>query len=275
MRFPLFMLSVLWGGPVLVAQEGEFLLALGEVRAQALGPFALPVLADAPVSYQGFSLSVRYPPTEISVERIDVVGTIIEAIRADFVHAEALPAEAIFNIGVLADALPPFDGTLIPAVGFPLAVATVRGRVLREAPGEVVLPFNPMQERPAVPTVFSVENRPVAPQRLIEGRIRIDPPPRVAAFIRGDANLDRRVDIADAIYLLAWYFTGGTGPGCEDAADANSDDVLDVSDSIFLLHFLFMEGRSPLPPQGTPGPDPFTRGRLGCDHPLEWQTVKR
>jgi len=270
-----FLALVLLGWAPVRAQEGEFLFALGDVSASVQGEFRLPILADAPVPYQGFSLTVRYPSNEISVDRISVEGTIIEAIHADFVHGEAFPSDDIFTVGVLVDALPPFDGELVPAVGFPLEVAHVEGKVLRASPGDIPLTFPIGMERPAVPLRFSVDNQPVLPQRLIEGRVRVAPPPRVPAFLRGDANLDRDIDIADAIFLLSWYFVGDSGPRCDDAADANADDDLDVSDPVFLLLFLFMDGERPLPPRGKPGPDPFTKGDLDCKQPLEWMTSSR
>src|SRR5262249_1726577 len=42
-------------------------------------------------------------------------------------------------------------------------------------------------------------------------------------FLRGDANDDGRVSIADAHYISLWGFGGGPPPTCMKAADANDD----------------------------------------------------
>ncbi len=60
-------------------------------------------------------------------------------------------------------------------------------------------------------------------------------------FCRGDANIDRQVDISDAVFLLQYLFKGGQTPWCEDAADANDDGSLDISDPIRTLLYLFSD----------------------------------
>ena len=69
-------------------------------------------------------------------------------------------------------------------------------------------------------------------------------------FRRGDTNGDSTVDIADALFVMNWLFSGGPAPTCNDATDANDDSSLDISDSIYLLNWLFVNG--PVP--GSPGP---------------------
>lgn len=69
----------------------------------------------------------------------------------------------------------------------------------------------------------------------------------VTAFIRGDANSDGEVNIADTVALLVAFFGGGP-LGCLDAADANDDGVVDIADPIRILLAMF----------GTAGiPEPF------------------
>lgn len=70
-------------------------------------------------------------------------------------------------------------------------------------------------------------------------------------FIRGDANLDRKIDISDALYLLGALFLGDRPLQCEDAADANDDGAVDISDARKILDFLFLGGS--LPPGTIPG----------------------
>ncbi|HAK97616.1 MAG TPA: alpha-2-macroglobulin [Planctomycetes bacterium] len=83
-----------------------------------------------------------------------------------------------------------------------------------------------------------------------------------ALFVRGDANRDLILDIADAIAMLAHLFAGGPST-CADAMDSNDDGRLNIADPIYLLSYLFASGSPPPPPQGAPGDDPTADG-LGC-----------
>ncbi len=249
---------------------GDFAFFIEEVEARPGAPFALSISADAPEAYQGLSLTVRFPPDELRIERWSSEDTIVEAIRADFVHGEVIHEKGFFILGILADAAPPFDGMLFPAPGFPLAIGKLHGQVLRQIPGSIPLDFLSGGERPAVEPLFSVNNFSRRPSLLVAGRVQVVPAALTPAFIRGDANLDRKIDIADPIAVLDWGFSGGAAPPCENAADANSDDGLDLTDAIFLLRFLFVDGPRPLPPQGVPGPDPRRSSQLTCRTPLEW-----
>jgi hypothetical protein len=87
------------------------------------------------------------------------------------------------------------------------------------------------------------------------------PPP--AEFIRGDANLDARLDISDPVAALVHLFAGGVALGCLDAADSNDDGAVDLSDALRTLGHLFLgEGGLP-PPFPERGLDPTPDG-LGC-----------
>ena len=81
-------------------------------------------------------------------------------------------------------------------------------------------------------------------------------------FIRGDANSDGEVDLADAVFLLLFLFGGGPAPGCLAAADAANTGGLNLNSVIVLLEELF-HGFPPRPPFSACGFDPFPWG-LGC-----------
>lgn len=77
-----------------------------------------------------------------------------------------------------------------------------------------------------------------------------------AAFRRGDANYDDKIEITDAVFVLRYLFSGGEAPACEDAADADDTGELEITDAVFLLGHLFLGGPAPLPPHPEPGEDP-------------------
>jgi len=81
-------------------------------------------------------------------------------------------------------------------------------------------------------------------------------------FIRGDANGDLDIDIADPVRILGYLFTGQS-LSCATAADLNDDDLVDIADPIVCLGLLFGSTGVPLPPYPCCGEDP-TPGALGC-----------
>jgi len=88
-------------------------------------------------------------------------------------------------------------------------------------------------------------------------------------FVRGDADADGAVNLADAVMLANYVGCGGPSnstepPFCLDAADANDDGAVDCTDHIFLINYLFTGG----PPPAFPGPmacgGDLTTDQLSC-----------
>ena len=59
-----------------------------------------------------------------------------------------------------------------------------------------------------------------------------------ASFRRGDANIDKKVDISDSIFILLYLFDGNLTLSCEKSSDANDDGTLTIADPIFILNLL-------------------------------------
>jgi hypothetical protein len=92
----------------------------------------------------------------------------------------------------------------------------------------------------------------------------LDFPIIIKSFVRGDANGDGVVEIADAIKMLQELF-GQTERNCADASDANDDGTNDIADVIFTLTYLFSNGAvPPAPGASEAGVDP-TPDDLGCE----------
>jgi hypothetical protein len=81
--------------------------------------------------------------------------------------------------------------------------------------------------------------------------------------LRGDANDDAVLDIADAVRILGYLFQEGAAPACPAALDANDDGRIDIADAIKILGHLFASA-GPLPaPFGACDIDP-TEDELRC-----------
>jgi PKD repeat protein len=70
--------------------------------------------------------------------------------------------------------------------------------------------------------------------------------PSLPGFLRGDANQDGAVDIADAVAILGYLFSGAGDGGCLSSIDSNDDASTDVADAVTVLVHLF-SGGGPLP----------------------------
>ncbi len=64
-------------------------------------------------------------------------------------------------------------------------------------------------------------------------------------WIRGDANGDGMIDVADPIYILNYLFKAGDPPTPPEAGDATSNGVVDLGDCVFLLGYLFKNHPAP------------------------------
>ncbi|MBI4603304.1 MAG: hypothetical protein HY721_15225 [Planctomycetes bacterium] len=90
-------------------------------------------------------------------------------------------------------------------------------------------------------------------------------PATAAGFRRGDADLDGRSTLTDAVLVLRRLFLGGEALRCEDAADSDDDGALRLTDALFLLLHLFAGGAAP--PEPGParcGPDPTEDALARC-----------
>ncbi|MBI4604466.1 MAG: hypothetical protein HY721_21095 [Planctomycetes bacterium] len=90
-------------------------------------------------------------------------------------------------------------------------------------------------------------------------------------FVRGDANLDRAVNVSDAVRTLDYLFRGKGETVCPDAYDANDDAVVDLSDAIYTLLFLFGGGAAPPAPYPDCGLEETHEDGVSCwDSACPW-----
>ena len=67
----------------------------------------------------------------------------------------------------------------------------------------------------------------------------------VSTYLCGDANADGSIDISDAVYLIAYIFSGGSAPDPLLTGDANCDSTVDISDVVYLIAYIFSGGLAP------------------------------
>src|SRR3989442_5571629 len=169
---------------------------------------------------QGFSVALTHCCDVKANEAFDVSGTIVEAIGAEFISAQADNdpndgdgCEII--IGVLVDALPPFDGKTIPPIPTLQRVGCLQFEVNNDTRlcGTCCdIKFTDgVNGRGKVPikNLISVENVSRGPQTM-DCKICIFDKER---FFRGDCNFSQggaaAVDIADAASVVSFLFMPG------------------------------------------------------------------
>lgn len=61
----------------------------------------------------------------------------------------------------------------------------------------------------------------------------------------GDCNHDGNLNVADAVYLINFIFSGGPEPIPVEAGDANCSGAVTISDAVYIIQFLFNDGPAP------------------------------
>ena len=68
---------------------------------------------------------------------------------------------------------------------------------------------------------------------------------QVFVIIPGDADRSGEVNIADAVYLIAYIFSHGPAPSPLAAGDADCDGVITIADVVYLIAYIFSGGPAP------------------------------
>lgn len=67
----------------------------------------------------------------------------------------------------------------------------------------------------------------------------------LSLFLRGDANSDKQLTVADVVYLVSYIFKRGAQPRPLEAGDANRDGKVNIADIVYLVAYLFKAGAPP------------------------------
>jgi hypothetical protein len=78
--------------------------------------------------------------------------------------------------------------------------------------------------------------------------LRIERASLTAPFVRGDSNVDHKVNLADAIWIVNELLRHGPRSSCPRASDINADGLYDLADAMFLIEWMFLSGPVMPPP---------------------------
>ncbi len=207
---------------------------------------------------------LSFVPGSFSIE-----DTILEAVGTEFVNQSQdntlSDGDGIeMTVGILLDAMPPFEDQTIPMTFLPLEVGCFDLAIGAGAACETdygVSFCNGVNASEAV----DIENVAVTDFESIKGFTLVDGTVHVGAdpeFSRGDCNTDGQLDIADAASALGFQFQD-LAVGCEDACDTNDDGKINLADTVAILTYLFKSGSPPHAPFPGQGEDP-TDDELDC-----------
>lgn len=77
------------------------------------------------------------------------------------------------------------------------------------------------------------------------GGITHEIPLSCVILMRGDANGDGEITIADAVYLIRYLFQGGSSPEPIQIGDANCNSEVNIVDVVYLINYIFRGGPPP------------------------------
>jgi hypothetical protein len=65
------------------------------------------------------------------------------------------------------------------------------------------------------------------------------------AYLCGDADSNDLVSISDAVFLIAYIFSGGPAPSPLASGDVDCSGIVNISDAVYLIGYIFGGGPAP------------------------------
>ena len=243
----------------------DLMLTATDIESAAGGSVNHYVLLDNEIDIAGWSFGVDLDGALLTVLSVDLEGTDAGDLGVEFFAPGYSngAAEGWYTVGAVVDLSPPLDTVLPAGEGW-----TIIHALLAVSAGALEGETSPMAitdqvGNPPVSVILADPSGNSFIPQTTDGLFTVI---IGGTFIRGDVNIDGKVQISDPINLLDHLFADGS-IGCSDSSDANDDGSVDLADSIFILGYLFSNGPQPPPPFTAPGSDP-TDDSLGCDQSL-------
>jgi hypothetical protein len=234
-------------------------LRVDDAAVSAGSSFRVAVLAAHDVAIEAFTVAAAFDPEVLESVVLDLEGSRSVSLAPELVIPTVRAESGYFACSVLFDLVPPFEDKRIPP-GEDDVLFFVEASVRADAP----LGLTTIEPRdglgiPPLSNIFSFGGQSYYPE-LHSGVVQVVAGgPEGVEFLRGDANSDHLVNVADVTFLLDWLSQALMAPSCLDALDVNDDGAITRDDATFLLAFLFAgSGIGPQPPFPEPGLDPTT-----------------
>jgi hypothetical protein len=210
---------------------------------------SVPVLAETDQVRHGFSLSITYDSTKLSVINVTTAGS--ASAGAEWSAGRIKDDQGGIGVGgiswaVILDFSDPVDINKVIPVGTDLVLVNLQVDVKAATAITTTIAPRDGLGQPAGGWTNTLSTRGVTTHPALSGgTITIQPaPPPGNRFLLGDCNGDKKdsPDVSDAVFLLTFLFLGGENPPCEAACNANGDPQADLSDAVYLLSYLFLGG---------------------------------
>ena len=228
----------------LAVVDGDLLVAANSGRVVRLSPDGT-LLSEFDLAFSlggvttdGIDLFVIGYPDGL-LRRVDFAGTVLETLPPLPTFAPIEPFSIDYS---------PWDDSIriVDSLSNAIYVVTLAGTLAEVVPSAALM-------------TLAIETLPAG----LPGR-----------FLRGDANSDLSVNLADTIRLLGLLFPAGAPVVpllCEDAGDANDDGAINLADPVAILASLFGQPLVPLPAPAICGADGGGMAPLDpltCDDPI-------
>lgn len=217
------------------------------------------VTADHELDLSGYSAAVDYDASLVETLSVTLDGTAFDG--ADFfvpaIDNTTGPDGGWWTVGVVlslagsGQVVPASPSSVLAIVEYQIDAALPLGLTTDVTPVSGV-GFPPTDNLLVDPSGVALQPLLIAGELTAAG----------VSFIRGDRNGDGAIDIADAVGILGFLFSGETA-SCLDALDSNDDGGVNIADAVYLLDFLFTGGSPPPAPHPNAGADP-TADTLDC-----------
>ncbi len=235
----------------------------------------IPIRATNDQPIQGFQIAARYEKEKIALwpsdSFVSLTATTSLAVDPEFVAPQQYPEQGYFTLGSIFDVIPPITGKMImPGTErniLNLVVDIYSGLPNRDT---TWIRLENDLGSPPISNIFTIRGGYSVYPVLHNGVITVyrpeveNPGP---TFLRGDANNDVSIGIADGVYTLSYLFAEGPAPYCMDAADFDDDGTVTIGDAIATLSYLFRGTFFPQFPFPLRGLDPTPDDLPACGEP--------
>lgn len=234
-------------------------LRVGSRPGTAGGTVSQPIVLDTDRALLGFGLGVAYDTSALDAVTVEL-GPDVPV--ADFFDSDIDDALGEITVSTILDVAPPIDQQIDP--GLDHEVLDITWSIGSTVPDGAILELlieDGLGNPPQSVHFLDVLGTTWVPDTF-PGFIFVSA--STPMFIRGDANVDATLSLADPVVVLEGLFNQGQ-LACADAADSNDDGAIDISDAVELLSHLFAGGATPLPmPFPDAGEDPTDGDPLDC-----------